>query len=254
MDLNNKVIVITGAGQGLGRGMAISLAQEGANVALIDLNQADLDETVKLCHAEGPEAKSYITNVTSEAEVEATFNKIVADFGEIHGLVNNAGITRDALLIKADKKGDIISRMSLDQWQSVIHVNLTGVFLCGREAATKMVEKGTKGLILNICSISKAGNMGQSNYSAAKSGAASLTVTWAKELARYGIRVAGISPGYISTKMTEAIKPEAMEKLVKMIPLRRMGEIDEIAHSVVYLFENDFFNGRILEMDGGMRL
>ena len=254
MDLNNKVIVITGAGQGLGRGMAVSLAQEGANVALIDLNEADLDKTVALCHAEGPQAKRYITNVTSEAEVEATFNKIIADFGEIHGLVNNAGITRDALLIKADKKGDILSRMSLEQWQSVIDVNLTGVFLCGREAATKMVEKGTKGLVLNICSISKAGNMGQSNYSAAKSGAASLTVTWAKELARYGIRVAGISPGYISTKMTEAIKPEAMEKLVKMIPLRRMGEIDEIAHSVVYLFETDFFNGRILEMDGGMRL
>ncbi len=254
MDLNNKVIAITGAGQGLGRGMALSLAQKGAKLALIDLNEEGLNKSIAKCQAAGAQAKGYVANVTREDDVIATFNQIIEDHGEIDGLINNAGITRDALLIKANREGVIESRMSLEQWQSVIDVNLTGVFLCGREAAARMVEKGTRGLIINVCSISKAGNMGQSNYSAAKSGVGSLTVTWAKELARYGIRVAGIAPGYISTKMTKAIKPEAKEKLVNMIPLKRMGKPEEIAHSAVYLFENDFYNGRILEMDGGMRL
>ena len=254
MDLNNKVIVITGGGQGLGRAMALSLAKKGAKLALVDLSQESLDETIAQCEAAGSEAKGYITNVSNEEDVIATFDKIVSDFGAIHGLINNAGITQDALLIKANKEGVVENRMSLAQWQAVLDVNLTGVFLCGREAATKMIETGTKGLIINICSISKAGNMGQSNYSAAKSGVAAMTVTWAKELARYGIRAAGIAPGFIRTEMTDAIKQEAREKLVNMIPLRRMGNPEEIAHSAIYLFENDFYNGRVLEMDGGMRL
>ncbi|MCB1663557.1 MAG: SDR family oxidoreductase, partial [Pseudomonadales bacterium] len=184
----------------------------------------------------------------------AAFDQIITDFGEIHGLINNAGITRDALLVKVDKEGNVRRGMDVNQWQSVIDVNLTGVFLCGQEAAIRMIEKGTKGLIINICSISRAGNMGQSNYSAAKSGVASMTVTWAKELARYGIRVAGIAPGFTKTEMTESMKPEALEKLVAMIPLRRMGDPDEIAHSAIYLFENDFYTGRVMEIDGGMRL
>ncbi len=254
MNLNNKVIVITGGGQGLGRGMAISLAEKGAKLALIDLSQDNLDETAQLCREAGSEAKGYTANVANQDDVIAAFNQIMDDFGEIHGLINNAGITRDALLVKVDKEGNVRRGMDLNQWQSVIDVNLTGVFLCGQEAAIRMIEKGTKGLIINICSISRAGNMGQSNYSAAKSGVASMTVTWAKELARYGIRVAGIAPGFTKTEMTESMKPEALEKLVAMIPLRRMGDPDEIAHSAIYLFENDFYTGRVMEIDGGMRL
>ncbi len=254
MDLGNKTIVITGGGQGLGREMAVSLAERGAKLALIDLSKEGLEETVKLCAEAGSEAKGYTANVADQEDVVSVFDKIIADFEEIHGLINNAGITRDALLVKVDKEGNVNRGMSHNQWQSVIDVNLTGVFLCGQEAAIRMIKTDTKGLIINICSISRAGNMGQSNYSAAKSGVASMTVTWAKELARFGIRVAGIAPGFTQTEMTESMKPEALEKLVSMIPLRRMGQPAEIAHSAIYLFENDFYTGRVMEIDGGMRL
>lgn len=254
MVLNDKVILITGAGQGLGRAMALAFAEKGAKLALIDLQQENLSASVALCQQIGADTKGYIANVADETEVVAAFEKIIGDFRAIDGLINNAGITRDALLVKKDQQGQVQKSMSLSQWQAVIDVNLTGVFLCGREAAAKMLELGTQGLILNISSICKAGNIGQSNYAAAKAGVAALTATWSKELARHGIRVAGIAPGFISTEMTANIKPEALEKLVKMIPIGRMGTAQEIAHSAIYLFENDYFNGRILELDGGMRL
>jgi len=144
--------------------------------------------------------------------------------------------------------------MSLAQWQAVIDVNLTGVFLCTREVAAKMIELKNEGAIVNISSISRAGNMGQANYSAAKAGVAADTVVWAKELARYGIRVAGVAPGFIETEMTASMKPEALEKMTSGIPLKRMGKPAEIAHSVAYILENDYYTGRILELDGGLRL
>ncbi len=166
--------------------------------------------------------------------------------------MNNAGILRDGLLLKV-RDGEI-SKLSLAQWQSVIDVNLTGVFLCTREVAAKMVERKNEGVIVNISSISRAGNIGQTNYSAAKAGVAAATVVWARELARYGIRVAGVAPGFIETEMTASMKPEALEKMTAGIPLKRMGRPQEIAHSVAYLFENDYYTGRILELDGGLRV
>ncbi|MBL4834605.1 MAG: SDR family oxidoreductase [Pseudomonas sp.] len=252
MQLKDSVIIITGGGQGLGRSMAEYLAAQGARLALVDLNQERLDEAVQACKQAGSDARSYICNVAEETQVEEMVNQVAADFGAINGLINNAGILRDGLLIKS-RDGEI-QKMSLSQWQSVIDVNLTGVFLGTREVAAKMVELGNKGLIINISSISRAGNMGQSNYSAAKAGVAALTVTWAKELARYGIRVAGIAPGFIETDMTAGMKPEALEKMTSGIPLKRMGKPTEIAHSAAYLFENDYYTGRILELDGGIRL
>ena len=134
MDLNNKVVVVTGAGRGLGRGIAEALASRGARIACVDLNEDDLRDTVARCARAGGEAKSYLANVAREDEVTALFDGVVADFGALHGLVNNAGITRDGLLVKF-KDGELQSSMSLQQWQAVIDVNLTGVFLCGREAA-----------------------------------------------------------------------------------------------------------------------
>lgn len=253
MDLNGKVIAVTGGGQGLGRSMALVLAAKGAKLALIDLNQEILDEAVALCNQAGGEAKSYIANVAKEDQVIAAFDKIVDEFGSLHGLINNAGILRDGLMIKA-KNGEVVKKMSLSEWQAVIDVNLTGVFLCGREAAERMINLGTKGCIINISSISKAGNMGQSNYSAAKAGVAALTVTWAKELARHGIRSAGIAPGFIATEMVASMKPEALEKMSAGIPLKRLGRPEEIGHTCAYVFENDYFTGRIIEMDGGIRL
>jgi len=252
MQLQDKVIIVTGGGQGLGRAMGEYLASKGARLALVDLNQERLDEAVAACKAAGGDARAYLCNVANEEQVSDMVARVAEDFGGLHGLVNNAGILRDGLLLKV-KDGEI-SKMSLAQWQAVIDVNLTGVFLCTREVAAKMVELKSEGAIINISSISRAGNMGQTNYSAAKAGVASATVVWAKELARYGIRVAGVAPGFIETEMVASMKPESLEKMTSGIPLRRMGKPAEIAHSVAYIFENDYYTGRILELDGGLRL
>jgi len=251
MDINNKTVVITGGGQGLGRAMAINLAKLGANIAVVDLNEALLKESVALIEETGVKAKYYLANVTNEQEVEDTFNAINSDFDGIDVLVNNAGILRDGMFVKA-KDGEVTKKMSLDQFQSVIDVNLTGVFLCGREAAVHMIEGGKKGVIVNMSSIARGGNMGQTNYAASKAGVVAMTVTWARELGRHGIRVGAIAPGVIRTAMTDAMKPEMRDRLEKMKPVGRLGEADEIAHTVKYILENDFFTGRVVEIDGGL--
>ena len=253
MDIKNKVVVITGGAQGLGYSMAECFANKGARLALVDMNPDALATAQSQLSEKGVEVKTYTTNVAKEDEVETLFNNIVSDLGGVDCLINNAGITRDGLFIKA-KDGKITKRMSIQEWQSVIDINLTGVFLCGREAATKMIESNTHGVIINISSLSKAGNMGQSNYSAAKAGVAAMTVTWAKELSRYGIRSAGIAPGFIATEMVKSMKPEALEKMANMIPLKRLGEPKEIGMTAVYIAENDYYTGRTIEMDGGMRI
>jgi 3-oxoacyl-[acyl-carrier protein] reductase len=254
MDLVGKTIVITGGGRGLGAAMATRLAATGCRLALVDLDADALAGTVDACKGAGTgDAKFYTANVAVEAEVESLFDAIAADFGALHGLVNNAGITRDALTLKY-KHGELVSRMTIEQWQAVIDVNLTGVFLCGREAAAKMIEFGDGGCIINISSISRAGNMGQVNYSATKAGVEAMAVVWAKEFARYGVRAASIAPGFIGTEMVMSMKPEAREKLTAMIPARRVGTPDEIAHTVQFIFENDYLSGRCVEVDGALRL
>ena len=252
MQINNNTFVITGGAQGLGKAMALQLLASGAKLALVDVNQNVLDAAVSECREIG-DARAYTANVSNEQQVDDLFTSIEADLGPIAGLVNNAGILRDGLLVKA-KDGVVSDRLSLEQWQSVIDVNLTGVFLCGRAAATKMVESGTKGAIINISSISRAGNAGQSNYAASKAGVAALTVTWARELARYGIRCVGIAPGVFETEMVASMKPEAYDRIVGAIPLARTGRLGELADTVAYLFGNDYINGRIIELDGGLRL
>lgn len=253
MDLQNKVIVITGAAQGLGQKMAEMIAGQGANLALVDLDDMKLQDTVRLCTKLGGEVKEYAANVADEPSVEALFNNINRDFGAIDGLVNNAGITRDALLVKA-ADGKVQKKMPLGEFNKVIAVDLGGVFLCAREAAVHMVESGRGGVIVNISSISRAGNVGQTNYAAAKAGVAAMTVTWAKELSRHNIRVAGIAPGFSETRMTAAIPPKVKEKLVSTIPLHRFARPDEISRAALFILQNDYCNGRILEIDGGMRL
>jgi len=253
MNLKNKTIVITGGGQGLGRTMAISFAKSGANIAVIDLNEEMLQETVKLVEENGVQAKYYLANVSIEEEVEKTFKQINDDFNGIDGLINNAGILRDGMFVKA-KNGVVEKKMSLAQFQSVIDVNLTGVFLCGREAAVHMIESGGKGVIINMSSIARGGNIGQTNYSAAKAGVVAMTTTWARELGRHGIRVGAIAPGVIRTAMTDAMKPEMRDRLEKMKPVGRLGDAEEIAHTAKYIFENDFFTGRVIDIDGGLSL
>ncbi len=253
MLLQSKLVAITGAGKGIGRAMALAFAGKGANIALLDMNPADLDETKSLCAAAGVRAERYLCNVSDEAQVIAAFTAVVNDFGRLDVLVNNAGITRDGLLVKA-QEGKVVSKMTLDQWQAVIGVNLTGVFLCAREAAERMITLAQGGAIINISSISRAGNVGQTNYTAAKAGVAAMSVTWAKELARYGIRSASIAPGFTRTEILSAMKPEILEKAIAPVPLKRLGEAEEIAHAAIFIAENDFFTGRTIEIDGGLRI
>ncbi|ELR65675.1 3-oxoacyl-[acyl-carrier protein] reductase [Photobacterium marinum] len=252
MDLNNSVIAITGAGQGLGQMMAVTLAQAGVDLALIDFNEEGLKETQKQCQMLSAKALIYKADVSNEVQVEIAFEQIVADFGQLNGLVNNAGVLRDGLLVKV-KDGEL-TKMPLEQFNTVMNVNVTGTFLCGREAAASMIELGNQGVIINISSVARAGNIGQTNYSASKAAVATLAVCWAKELGRYGIRAAAVAPGIVHTAMADQLKPEAIDRLKQMVPLSRMGEASEIAHAVKFIFENDYFTGRVLEVDGGMRM
>jgi 3-oxoacyl-[acyl-carrier protein] reductase len=253
MQLSGKVVAVTGAGRGIGRAVALAFAARGAEIAALDIDRAAAAETCSQCEAAGAAAAVYETDVTVESQVAASLDAVVAKSGRLDVLVNNAGITRDALLVK-EKDGAIVSRMTLAEWQAVIGVNLTGVFLCGREAAERMVRLGQGGLILNVSSISRAGNAGQTNYSAAKAGVAAMTVVWAKELARHRIRSAAIAPGFCATEILAAMKPEILERVKSAIPLKRLGEPAEIASTAVFIAENDFVNGRVVEVDGGLRL
>ena len=253
MNLKDKIIVVTGGAQGLGLEMARILSAEGAHLALLDMNAEQLAAAKDELSATGVTVRTYVCNVANEESVETAFAAIAADFGAIDGLINNAGILRDGLLLKF-KDGELVSKMSHQQFQSVIDVNLTGVFLCGREAAALMVKSGRKGVIINMSSVARAGNMGQTNYAASKAGVVAMTVTWARELGRYGIRVGAIAPGVIRTAMTDAMKPEARDRLVAMKPVGRLGEATEIAHTAKYIFENDFFTGRVVEVDGGISM
>ena len=253
MDARGKTILVTGAGRGIGRSLASYFARQGTNLALLDTNSADVDETTARCARERVIARSYVGNVADEDSVVATMDQVINHFGRLDGLINNAGIVRDALLVKA-KDREVTGKMTLAQWQAVIDINLTGVFLCAREAAQRMIALGSGGVIVNISSISRAGIAGQTNYSAAKAGVMAMTVVWAKELARHGIRVGAVAPGFIRTPMVEGMKQEVLAKVIAPVPLGRLGEPDEIARAVGFIFENDFFTGRCLEVDGGLRL
>ncbi len=253
MNLEGGVIVITGAARGLGAAMARGVASRGATPVLVDLDEASLGNTRQACEALGAEVGCFGADVSREPEVERLFERTVEDFGRLDALINNAGVLRDGLLVKA-KEGEIVDKLSLEQWQAVIDVNLTGVFLCGREAAAHMIRLKSRGCIINLSSVSRAGNFGQTNYSASKAGVAAMTVVWAKELARHGIRVNAIAPGFVKTEMVAGMRPEILEKLAAGIPAGRLCDPEEIAHAAIYLLENDYMNGRVLEIDGGSRL
>jgi 3-oxoacyl-[acyl-carrier protein] reductase len=250
MKLPGKTVVITGAGRGIGRALADRLGRDGGHIALLDVNTQDLRLTREALEAAGVVVRDYTVDVAKEEAVIAAMDAVVRDFGRLDVLVNNAGILRDALLVKA-KDGAITGKMSLAQWQAVLDVNLTGVFLCGREAAERMIQLGNGGVIINISSLSRHGNAGQSNYSAAKAGVAALAVVWAKELARYGIRAAAIAPGGVRTDILATMRPEMLERLIAPVPLKRLAEPAEIADAAAFIVENEFFTGRCLDIDGG---
>lgn len=251
MELTNKNIVITGAGRGLGAAIARELCAVGANIAVIDIDAEAAASVASELRAGN--SRFYACDISREQEVNALFKQLEHDFDALHGLVNNAGITRDALMVKPQKDGSF-KTMSLQQWQQVIDINLTGTFLCGRAAAESMIRSGNQGLIVNVSSISRHGNRGQSNYSASKAAVAALAVVWAQELAPYGIRSMSLSPGFTATEMVANMRPDALEKLQKLIPAQRLATPEEMARTVRFMFENDYLSGRDISVDGGLRL
>ena len=253
MVLDDKVVVITGGAQGLGLATALRLAPKRPHIALIDMSPHQLAEAKDATESAGATVSVWECDVSDEKSVDEVFPQIAKQNGRLDAVINNAGITRDALLLKV-KEGAVEKRMSFNDWQQVVDVNLTGTFLCGRAAATEMVKAGNGGCIINISSISRHGNIGQTNYAATKAGVAAMAVTWAKELARQGIRCIAIAPGYIGTEMVLNMKPEALEKIAAGIPARRLGQPNEIAQTVEFILENDYVNGRVIEVDGGLRV
>lgn len=253
MQLKDKVVVITGGAQGIGLATAKAVAAAGARVAILDFNEEAMGKAVAEI---GGDVLTVRCNVTNEESVVVGFDRVVERFRGVDVAVLNAGILRDGMLVRVDKEtGKVKGKLSLEQWQAVIDVNLTGIFLCGREAAARMIDGGRKGVLVLMSSIARHGNAGQSNYSAAKAGVHALAVVWGRELARYGIRVASVSPGMIATPMVlKDMKPEALEKIRGRIPVGRLGEPDEIAHAIRFVVENDLITASNIEPSGGMTL
>ena len=256
MDINGKTAVITGSARGLGFSIAELFASKGATVVISDIPSAAIDDAVKQIVDKGGKAIGIPCDVFQEDQVESLMQKVVDETGRLDVAVLNAGILRDGVFVKADKETKkVVKKMSLEDWQMLININLTGVFLTGREAAVQMVNCGNGGVIITMSSVARHGNMGQTNYSAAKAGVAAMTVVWSKELARYKIRSAGVAPGFIATQMVmQDMKPEALERWKKIIPVGRMGRPEEVAHSALYIVENDLITGITIDVSGGIRV
>jgi 3-oxoacyl-[acyl-carrier protein] reductase len=245
MKLTNKVAIVTGAGRGLGKGIALKLAAEGAKVVVADILDANAEAVVAAIKASGGSAVPVKANVADKNDVEAMFAKAISEFGTVDILVNNAGINRDGQLFK----------MSDEDWDQVIGVNLTGTFYCTRRAAQIMREKGY-GRIVNISSMSWLGNFGQANYAASKAGVIGLTKTAARELAKKGITCNAICPGFIDTDMTRGVPEKVWDIMVGKIAMGRAGSAEELANVVAFLASDDaaYVTGEVINVSGGMVL
>jgi len=253
MNIDGSHILITGGGGAFGSAFARDFASRGARVLACDRDEEALGRLKKEAAGENLSLETHPADISQEAAVEGLFSAFLDRFGRLDVVINNAGVAEDGLLIR--KRGEAVERFPLARWQKGLAVNLTGVFLCGREGAFHMVRQGTGGLIVNISSISRHGNFIQSNYSATKAAIVALTVVWAKELSRYGIRSVAVAPGYVNTPLTRNIPEEIRQRLVTSeIPQARLGTIDEVTHAVRFAIENDYMNGRVIDLDGGLRL
>jgi 3-oxoacyl-[acyl-carrier protein] reductase len=253
MHLENRFAIITGGANGIGNAAALRFAREGAEVAIWDLAEEAGQALQAEIRAAGGKARYQHVNVAEENAVEGAVKDLLQDWGRIDILVNNAGILRDAQLIKF-KDGEVVSRMSVEEFDAVIAVNLRGVFLCTRAVAPTMIRQGY-GRIINSSSVAALnGNFGQTNYVASKAGVIGMTYVWARELGRFNITVNAIAPGFIATDMTRQMPEKILESMVVHTPIRRMGQPEDIANALVFLAseEASFVSGTIFSVDGGM--
>jgi 3-oxoacyl-[acyl-carrier protein] reductase len=242
--LHNKVSIITGAAQGIGLATALKFAAEGAIVIVCDLRQLAIDEAVKQCRALRAQAIGCLMDVTDRAQVDAVVAQVKAQFGRVDVLVNNAGITQDARLIK----------MTLAQFDQMIDVNLRGVFHCAQAVADTMISQGS-GVILNASSVVGIyGNFGQTNYAASKFGVIGFTKTWSRELGPKGVRVNAVAPGFVSTPILDTIPENVLQEMTARVPLKRLGRPEEIANVYAFLASDEasYINGAVIEVSGGM--
>lgn len=251
MLLKDRVALITGAGNGIGRATAVRFAREGANLVISDVDEAGLAETRQRVEAEGGEVAAVIGNVAARDDVQKMVGTAVAGYGTLHILINNAGITRDGLTTRM--KDGQLQFMPEDNWDAVLNVNLKGSWLCSQVAAVPMM-KNNYGRIVNTASIAALGNIGQANYSASKAGVIGLTKTLALEWARHGIAVNCVAPGGVKTRMTATIPEKVMAGLIDGIPFKRFAEPEEIAavHAWLASSEASYITGQVLFVDGGI--
>lgn len=241
---DGKVAVVTGAARGIGQAIAVALAREGADIVLCDLQEEWLSESVAAVQAEGRKALALAVDVGNTEAVNSCIAETVKSFGQIDIMVNNAGITKDTLLM----------RMSDEDWDAVLQVNLKGTFLFTRAVARPMLKQRS-GAIVNIASvIGLIGNAGQCNYAASKAGVIALTKSAAKELASRGVRVNAVAPGFIASKMTDALSTEVRDQMLANIPLNCFGVPEDVAKAVVFLASDQasYITGQVLSVNGGM--
>lgn len=246
MRLEGKVAIITGAANGLGLEAATIFGKEGAKVALVDYDKELGEKRANELIASGFEAAFYQVNVAEQSEVQSMVNSVKERWGKIDILINNAGITRDSMLLK----------MNASDFQKVMDVNVNGVFHCTQAAVPHMIEQG-KGKIINTSSVSGVyGNVGQTNYAASKAAVVGMTKTWAKEFGRKGINVNAVAPGFIETNMVATVPDKVIQSLIQVIPLQRLGQPSDIANAYLYLAsdESDYVNGTVLHVDGGIMM
>jgi 3-oxoacyl-[acyl-carrier protein] reductase len=253
MKLEDLKVVVSGGASGMGRHFAVRLAEAGAQVAVGDVNESGLGETVQLAGKGKGSVHSRRVDVSSEADVGSFVDWAHLTMGGLNALVNNAGVIRDGLLVKKDRVTGEIKKLSKEQWDAVIGVNLTGATLLARDCVAKMVSTGTRpGVVVNMSSIARHGARGQSNYSAAKAGLAAITKTWALEWGGFGIRCGAIAPGMVETPMTRGMNQKARDALVAAVPVGRIGEPEDLWLAVKFVLECDYFNARTIDVDGGL--
>ncbi len=255
MQLSSFKIIITGAAQGMGAHFARRLVEAGAQVAAGDVKEDGLAALAETCRGLPGKVHTRKLDVASEADVGAFVEWAHGAMGGLNGLINNAGILRDGLLVKKDRTTGEITKLSKEAWDAVIGVNLTGATFMVRDTVAKMVAtEQTPGVIVNLSSVARHGNRGQSNYSAAKSALAANTVTWSREFAPFKIRVGAVAPGMIETPMTQGMNQKARDALVTAIPVGRIGLPEDIWVAVKFVLECDYFNGRTIDVDGGLSM